>query len=326
LTWNGKRIPFKEFIYLPVIPGSYAPKSLADFKIIKANSFFTEDILEKQGPIDQPLLIWTDQLQPKGKKVFPPRIPVAAGGLKQAVLFVYAKVAPVSLKLVATPAYSKLLYNVVGILPGKSKPNEVILFSAHYDHFGVRRNKKDSIMNGANDNASGTTAMLMLARYFAARNDNERTLVFCAFSGEELGLKGSMSFINYINLDRIIADVNIEMIGIPQYGKKTVFITGAENSSFADIIAKNVTKEELAIIPDPDPDKNLYKRSDNYVFVRVGKIGHSIMASDDTDKCYHEGCDEVGRLDISNMTDIIRAIAKATRTLVNGEDKPKKYE
>jgi Zn-dependent M28 family amino/carboxypeptidase len=216
------------------------------------------------------------------------------------------------------------LYNIIGILPGRSKPEEIVLFSAHYDHLGVNRRKKDSIMNGANDNASGTTALLMLARYFADCRDNARTLLFCAFAGEELGLKGSSHFVTTIDTRRIIAGVNIEMIGIPQYGKKTVFITGSEFSSFAGIIQKNTDKADLAIIPDPDPDKELYKRSDNYPFVKAGVVAHSIMASGDTDKCYHLPCDETDRIDIPNMTAIIKAIAKATRTLVNGEDQPEK--
>ncbi|HRF19915.1 MAG TPA: M28 family peptidase, partial [Chitinophagaceae bacterium] len=75
---------------------------------------------------------------------------------------------------------------------GRTKADEVLVFSAHYDHMGIiNGNSKDSIMNGANDDASGTTAMLALAEYFAMRGDNERTLLFCAFAGEEFGLVGS---------------------------------------------------------------------------------------------------------------------------------------
>lgn len=215
------------------------------------------------------------------------------------------------------------LYNVAAILPGKSNPDEIVLFSAHYDHLGVVKRKKDSIMNGANDNASGTTAVLMLAKYFAARNDNERTLLFCAFAGEELGLKGAAGFMDYIDPEKIVAGVNIEMIGVPQYGKKTIFITGEEESTFARIIRKNIDKKDVKIIRDPDPDKGLYQRSDNYVFVKKGVPAHSIMASSDTEKCYHEPCDEIDRIDIPNMTAIIQAIAKATRTLISGEDTPR---
>lgn len=232
---------------------------------------------------------------------------------------------PVSVKAHLEWASLKLLYNIVGILPGKSKSKEIIVFSAHYDHLGIRSGKKgDNIWNGANDNASGTTALLMLAKYFAARNDNERTLMFCAFSGEELGLKGSAHFMRYIDTANTIVNINIEMIGVKTSREKTVFITGAKASTFADIFEKNVASEELRIKDDPDPDKEYYLRSDNYSFVQAKVIGHSIMASSDKDKCYHSFCDEVDRLDIPNMTAIIRAIAKGARTLVNGEDTPKK--
>jgi hypothetical protein len=80
------------------------------------------------------------------------------------------------------------VYNVIGVLPGKSKSNEAIIISAHYDHMG---RYIGAIMNGANDNASGTTGMMLLANFFARKKDNERTLIFCAFAAEELGLIGS---------------------------------------------------------------------------------------------------------------------------------------
>src|SRR5688572_15338076 len=106
------------------------------------------------------------------------------------------------------------------MLPGRSKPEEFIIYSAHYDHEGmVAGKKKDKIMNGANDNASGTAALLMLAQYFAQRKDNERTLVFCAFAGEEIGLKGSRELAQILDPQKVKAGINLEMLGVPQYGK-----------------------------------------------------------------------------------------------------------
>ena len=88
------------------------------------------------------------------------------------------------------------LANVVGILPGKSKKNEYVIFSGHYDHLGIGKPdaKGDSIYNGANDDASGTTAVIMLAKYFKQLDKNERTLVFAAFTAEETGGYGSQYF------------------------------------------------------------------------------------------------------------------------------------
>ena len=97
-------------------------------------------------------------------------------------------------------APGQVLYNVVGVLEGKRVPEEVIIFAAHFDHLGSKkRSKKDGIYNGANDNASGTAAVMMLAQYFAKESNNERTIIFCAFAGEELGLLGSKDLVKKIN-------------------------------------------------------------------------------------------------------------------------------
>lgn len=229
-----------------------------------------------------------------------------------------------SVSLSALPVKTKLLYNIIGLLPGRSKPAEMILISAHYDHLGlVGRRRKDSIMNGANDNASGTTAMLMLMHYFASRGDNERTLLFCAFSGEEIGLKGSMELARQIDKAKIIANINLEMLGIPQFGKRTVFITGEQHSTLSVILRNNISPDNLKFVPEPDPEgKALYQRSDNYPFVELGIPAHSIMGSDDSDPCYHKSCDELNRIDFDNMADIILALAKGMSTIVEGKDTP----
>jgi hypothetical protein len=234
---------------------------------------------------------------------------------------------PDSPGLKTLPLLSGVDYNVVGILPGKSKPAEVILFSAHYDHLGIegsRRRKR--IMNGANDNASGTTAIVQLASYFANRNDNERTLIFCAFAGEELGLVGSDDFARYVKPQHIIANINIEMIGVPQYGSKTVFITGDFKSPLAEILQRNTPPADLKYIRDSKPEKRLFERSDNYSFALEGIPTLSLMGSDDDDYCYHKACDDLSRIDIGNMNDIIKAIAKSVSSLVNGTETPERFD
>lgn len=217
----------------------------------------------------------------------------------------------------------KVLLNVVGMLPGKSKPDEIVVFSAHYDHIGTMpRKRKDNIYNGANDNASGTTALLALASHFARRDDNERTLLFCAFAGEELGLHGSRYFVRNFDTKGIKAVINIEMIGRAAIGKMAFFITGAAHSSFESIVQKALMGSGVELKAEPRTEKLLYQRSDNYSFVEKGIPAHSIMSSDDSDGCYHQACDEVTRLDIPNMTAIIRAVALATNTLISGADTP----
>jgi Zn-dependent M28 family amino/carboxypeptidase len=94
---------------------------------------------------------------------------------------------------------------VAAILPGKSKKDEYVIFSAHYDHLGIGRPANgDSIYNGANDDAAGTTAVIMLAKYFKAIGNNERTIVFAAFTAEELGGFGSQYFSGQFDPSKVI--------------------------------------------------------------------------------------------------------------------------
>ncbi|HVG42263.1 MAG TPA: M28 family peptidase [Chitinophagaceae bacterium] len=222
--------------------------------------------------------------------------------------------------------YKTLLVNVIGVLPGKTKPHEAIILSAHYDHIGIRSfSKNDSIYNGANDNASGMAALLTLANYYSMRNDNDRTLIFCAFAGEELGLIGSRELAQKINPNAIKAMINIEMIGTYNVtGKNAFYITGAENSNLEDIFKKNLRKSIIKIRREPDVKKLLFRRSDNYPFALKGIPAHTIMCSDDEDNCYHQVCDEISRIDILNMTNIIKSITVALQSIISGADTPRR--
>jgi hypothetical protein len=217
-----------------------------------------------------------------------------------------------------------VLLNVIGVLEGKSRAGEVIIFSSHYDHMGEDRTKGgDNIYNGANDNASGTTALLELARYYSLRNDNERTIVFCAFAGEELGLLGSDLFSTFVEPDAVKAVINIEMIGRKNFGGKNSFmVTGSQYSSLESILRKNLRNTKMRVLSERNEEKMLFKRSDNYPFAKKGVPAHTIMSSDDDEECYHKVCDEVKRIDLNNMTEIIRAIIIGCRTIIKGSDTP----
>jgi hypothetical protein len=321
LQWNGKAVSSKDFLYLPLAPGKYDPRPLTDFKIVQVEAF-SNDIFLRYDSIQEDVLIWA---RPPVKDRFKTEeLIMPEDGLKNARLLVYAEQAPDSLLLTSNESYyGSVEYNIVGYLSGRSKANECIVFSAHYDHEGVvSGKKKDRIMNGANDNASGTAALLMLAQYYAQRKDNERTLIFCAFAGEELGLKGSTEFAKAMKPERIKAGINLEMLGVSQYGKKKIFITGQRYSDLPDILGKELTAQGLKVIREPDESKQLFMRSDNYPFVKKGVSFHTIMASDDDDPCYHKPCDEIKRIDIPNLTFIIRAIAAGSRSLISGERTP----
>jgi len=195
------------------------------------------------------------------------------------------------------PAYTRcdtltdsILYNIVGVLPGSGKDDEIIIFSAHYDHVDKDlQGRGGYIFNGANDDASGTTAVLMLARYFAIRNNNERTIIFCLFAGEELGLYGSTEFAKLINPGKIKAVINIEMIGrTNRTGKKAFFVTGSAHSDLMVILEKNLMGEKISIREEGQDLAGLFYRSDNYSFAKKSIIAHSIMCSDDKEPCYHQ--------------------------------------
>ena len=274
--------PPRQFIFVQHRAGNYSKKNLSDFRVIHLDTCFTEDVLKRFAGDSSPLLLWTNKKQLDGKEFLPDKFTAPSNGLQHDVLLVYAETPPETIVLTGNPSwYSTLEYNIVALLPGKSKPREVILFSAHYDHEGVYGKRRDSILNGANDNASGTTALITLANYFSKRNDNARTIMFCAFAGEELGLLGSYDFATQINPKTIVAAINIEMIGFPGLGKDRVFITGEKYSDLPDILGNALRKNRIKVLAEPDESSELFKRSDNYPFVLKGIPAHTIMAGTD---------------------------------------------
>ena len=325
LEWNGEVLVPAQFIYRPSRPGNYNPKDLSGFKIIKLDTCFNEgsllEILEKEK---EPLLIWSPVLQPGGKEFLPPILRMPASGFDYDILLVTAISAPQSITLSPVPGYYRRLgYNVVGILPGKTRPGEVVLFSAHYDHIGVDNlNAQDTILNGANDNASGVTTLVALAEYFAKRNDNERTLFFCAFAGEEWGLLGSKDFVDYIVPEHIVAGLNFEMLGVPEFGKGRVFFTGSKYSNLQKLMSKRMAEKKVKVIAEQGIQTEHFKRSDNYMFAVKGIPAHTISSSTDEEPCYHKACDEFKRMQVKHLTDVIRAIAFAVQPLINGEETP----
>lgn len=221
------------------------------------------------------------------------------------------------------------LANVVGMLPGKSRKDEIVIFSAHYDHIGVGKPVNgDSIYNGANDNAAGTTAVILLAEYFKKLNNNERTLVFAAFTAEEVGGYGSQYFSRQFDPEKVIAMFNIEMIGTEsKWGKNSAYITGYEKTDMGAIMQKNLAGSGFTFYPDPYPEQNLFYRSDNATLARLGVPAHTLStAKMDNEPHYHRVTDHVETLSIENMTNIIRSIALSAQSIISGEDTPSRVK
>ena len=218
--------------------------------------------------------------------------------------------------------------NVIGILPGKSKPNEYVIFSAHYDHLGTVSDGDDKVYNGANDDASGTTAVIALAKYFKELGNNERTIIFVAFTAEEIGIVGSRYFSKNINPDEVVAMFNIEMIGTEsKWEKNSAYITGFERSDFGTILQKNLKGSNFNFYADPYTEMQLFYRSDNATLAALGVPAHTISTSKmDSEANYHQLSDEVSTLDLDNMTEIIKAIAISSESIISGKDTPTRVE
>ncbi len=162
--------------------------------------------------------------------------------------------------------------NVIGLIPGTDLKDEVIIYSAHWDHFGVGKAiDGDSIYNGAVDNASGTAGLLALAEAFKKTDTTRRSIAFIAVTGEEQGLLGSAFYAEnpIFNPKKTVANINIDALSSP--GKmKDLTITGFGQSEMDEYAEAAALEQERYIIPDPDAEKGYFFRSDHFNFAKIG--------------------------------------------------------
>lgn len=296
----------------------------------KAQDFFTKAFMQVQDTTSSIVFVAAEfqSYFEEFKGIFGKRF---ANGKKSTKVFVLGKNNASQYSIKAKQKLESIkMTNVVCQLKGKTRGEELVVFSGHYDHIGIQKLKieGDSIANGADDDASGTTAVIELARYFKRIKNNNRTLVFVAFTAEEIGGYGSRYFSEQLNPDKVVAMFNIEMIGKPsKWGQNFAFITGYERSDFGEILQKNLAGTPFTFNPDPYPEQNLFYRSDNATLARLGVPAHSISTDEiDIDKFYHTVNDEVETLDMKNITATIRAIALSSTSIVNGTDTPKRID
>ena len=204
-------------------------------------------------------------------------------------------------------------FNVVGIIENRHSINDYILIGAHLDHLGKMDSMTDSIFNGANDNASGVTAVLQIARELKKYKFDKKVII-ALFTGEEFGLKGSKHLAQKlkkanINLSYVI---NFEMIGTPLSSfPENVYITGFNRSNFGEV-ANNVLGDEFIVSNGAEFSDGLFGASDNYPFYLEFKIpSHTISTFDFKNyKYYHSVSDEYSRLNIQHMNYIIQKTSK----------------
>jgi Zn-dependent M28 family amino/carboxypeptidase len=163
-------------------------------------------------------------------------------------------------------------YNVVGVLPGRIRPEETVLYSAHWDHLGrCPPVNGDDICNGAMDNGIGTAGLIELARRFGAQGRAERSVAFLAFTAEEQGLLGSIYYAAHPVFPTALTAAAINMDGGSIYGAtRDVTITGFGKSDMDDILTGFATAQGRSVVPEPFPEQGGFYRSDHFPLARIG--------------------------------------------------------
>ncbi|MBR9757281.1 MAG: M20/M25/M40 family metallo-hydrolase [Algicola sp.] len=222
-------------------------------------------------------------------------------------------------------AKGKAAFNMVGFLEGNDPKlkNEVVIVGAHYDHIGVSKKivATDSIANGANDNASGVSTVLAVAKYLSEHKTNKRSVMFALFSAEEMGLLGSEHLANKLKSQNInlYTMVNIEMVGVPFKDRDyTAFITGYNLSNMAERI-NHYTNTNFIGFSEVAQKYNLFRQSDNYAFYQAFKLPcHTISSCDLSNyDYYHHVDDEADKLDYSHMANLISKLIPAIEAISN---------
>jgi Zn-dependent M28 family amino/carboxypeptidase len=215
-------------------------------------------------------------------------------------------------------------WNAVAVLRGSDTKTQqdAILLTAHLDHLGIGPAVNgDTIYNGADDDASGTTAVIELARTLSQGKRPKRTVIFALFGSEEIGGFGNRYFLEHppVSLDHIIANLEFEMIGRPDPAVPAgnFWLTGYERSNLGPTLAKHGAH----LVGDPHPDQKFFQRSDNYALAKRGIIAQTV-SSFNLHKDYHQPSDEISKLDIPYMTTVISSMVKPIQWLANTDWKP----
>lgn len=223
------------------------------------------------------------------------------------------------------PSKDQYTWNAMGKISGSDPKlaSEVILLTSHLDHLGVRDNAPgdDKIFNGADDDASGSVAVLELARVLASGKRPKRTVYFVCFGSEEAGGFGARYFVENMPFpkEKLVANLEFEMIGRPDAKVKPeeLWLTGYERSNLGPELARRGAK----LVQDPHPEENFFQRSDNIQLARAGVIAHTVSSFGlHTD--YHRASDEVKTIDFSHMTRAINSMVAPIQWLVNSNFVP----
>jgi len=214
---------------------------------------------------------------------------------------------------------ARLTYNVVGVIHGQSRDADrrAILLSAHYDHLGVL---DGVIFHGADDDASGTAAVLEFARILGSGRKPKRTVYFGLFGCEEEGELGAEYFQAHPPEPTadFAANLEFEMIGVDDpHNPGALMLTGWERSDLGPAL-----KAHGALIePDPYPEQHFFQRSDNYQLALSGVVAQTVTAWPLT-PTYHSASDDLAHVDLAFMDRVIGSLVGPIQWLVNSDFQP----
>jgi len=217
-----------------------------------------------------------------------------------------------------TPWQTSHTWNVLAKIEGTTHKQQIILLSAHLDHLGVRDGK---MYPGADDDASGTVAVMELARALSREERPQRTLLFALFGSEEEGLLGSRYFLQQppFPIHDIVANLNFEMIGRPDAKVKPdeLWLTGWERTNLGPELAAHGAQ----LVGDPHPEENFFMRSDNYALARDGIVAQTV-SSYGLHKDYHQPTDTLDKVDWQHLDSAIGSMIAPVSWLANSDFTP----
>ncbi|MGN6269043.1 MAG: M28 family metallopeptidase [Sphingomonas sp.] len=236
-------------------------------------------------------------------------------------------------------------HNVIGVLPGTARPQETVLFTAHWDHLGhCDPVDGDGICNGARDNASGVAGLVALAEAQAKQGPAKRSMAFMAVTAEEAGLLGSAWYAAHpvFPLAETVGGVNMDVLNIDGRAKDFV-ITGAGKSELEDMVKPLVAAQGRVIEPEAHPEAGGYFRSDHFSFAKLGvpmldggsgddlvvggRAAGEAKAADYRDHKYHKPQDEYDpSWDWSGAVEDLTLYAELGRQLADGNAWPNWYQ
>ena len=233
--------------------------------------------------------------------------------------------------------------NVVGIVEGSERPDEFMLFTAHWDHLGMKPGAGDTIYNGAVDNATGTAAILEIGEKLVAAKP-ERSAMLLAVTLEESGLLGSAYYAEnpLVPLNKTIAGINIDGM-LPMGPSNSMIVIGYGASQLEDRLKEILAKQDREIVPDAKPEAGFFYRSDHISFAKKGVpmlyadggidlvdggVAAGIeIANSYTANHYHAPSDEYSDdWDLSGMVQSVNALYELSLGILNSNDWPEWYE